>query len=202
MSTLSINKLSSINYINTSGTITSANTTNITVTNLNLTNLNMTNFTTSNLNVVGLVDSNNKYCTISGAATTMNVLNGADTPITTYWNGTTTTNGISQSSGVFTVANAGTYLVSVNLSLSANTSGSRALWILKNNDDTTNQRWGTVSQFATSSGGAYNISTILSSFIIPLAANDNLRVVVWQNSSSTLNLDSTYGNKFEMVKLC
>ncbi len=178
-----------------------SNATNSTISNLNVmsstvSNLNVSNLTISGLNITGFINNVSQPINISQVTTAQVIQNNTDTAVTTYWSGAATTSGISQSSGVFTVTNAGTYFVSTTLGWSLYTIGQRAVWVVKNNDTSNTQRYG-MEVLKTNTEAFLN-----TSFIIQLAAYDNLRTMVWQNSGTIATLNVTYGGKFEMIRLC
>ncbi len=193
MSTLTFNKVNATNLITSGGSVSNLNTTNTTMTNL-------TTISTSsaiNLTVTGTISCNQPYCIVF-AGTTQSIPNLTNTLLDTYWSGSSTYNGISQSTGVFTVTYAGTYLVVYNAGFSGNVTGIRAFWSTKNNSVATDERYGASTSQTVTSGDRF-ITT--NSFIIQLAAGDNVRVMAYQNSGVPLNGETAVGERFTMIKL-
>ncbi len=152
--------------------------------------------TTTNLTSTGFINTNQPYMLVIGNSGQI-ITNNTDTSVTTFWAGAATSSNISQASGVFTVTYAGTYSVAFNIGFSSSSTGQRAFWCTKNNDNTNNLRYGFVCLQATTS----DVTSPNISFIIQMAAGDNIRVRCYQNNGVDLTLDTVRGYRFSMVKL-
>ncbi len=169
---------------------------NLVITNSTNVNLSVATGTMSNLNITNSLTSVQPFIIVF-ANSNQSVLQGTST-VVTFWGGASTASGISQASGVFTVTSAGLYYVSTFIPFSNNTTNDRVIWFVKNNVTTDVARLGNVYY---SASGSTEQTCVVTSAIVPMAAADNIRVYVYQNSGGTLSMDATFGPKFEMIKL-
>ena len=120
--------------------------------------------------------------------------NNTNTTITT-WNNVVTSigTGINYAAGIFTIVNAGTYLVSYQVSFVANGTGGRESWIVH-----TSRNYGGVC----SNPPAARRMLLANSAVIRCAASDIIALNVYQNSGANLNVDpSTDSCTFTIEKL-
>jgi hypothetical protein len=99
------------------------------------------------------------------------------------WSASPTNIGMSYSGGAVTVPMAGRYRVSAAFAFAANGSGARRLFVLKNGTGTA----GNALLYTEIPGTSQAIAMLNVSDTVILAANDVLRVAVWQNSGGDLS---------------
>ena len=131
------------------------------------------------IGVSGKIFCNNPYGSVV-AGTAQSISSGVDTELSTYWSGTSEVVGdITFSSGRFTVANAGKYLVTYNIVCSL--SGTKNMY-----------SWVAINGAATRYNFQYNPSEgfATGSFIIKLAANDYVSLKVVTGSNGTMDKDN------------
>jgi hypothetical protein len=107
--------------------------------------------------------------------------NSSATTFTTYSTPITNVGFTSFSSGVLTIATAGTYVINVTGGFAANATGNRLICITHNG---TSERL--AQSFLSNAGGTFPTATS-NEQIVTLSATDTLRVQVFQNSGGSLN---------------
>ncbi|MGL5113589.1 MAG: hypothetical protein ACRC6O_13230 [Flavobacterium sp.] len=118
--------------------------------------------------------------------------NASNTNLTsTYWNGTSTTNGnISYSNGVFTVSSAGFYQISANMVFTNNSTGSREALIWKNNT--------TIIGYVCLNANSSDRTGLSCSAGDYLNAGDYVTVNVHQSSGGSLSTGTLFGGTFSI----
>ena len=140
-------------------------------------------------NIVG-VDA--AYGHVTGI-TTQSIPHATGVNLTTYWNGTPRlSGGVSFSNGVFTVATAGFYQISVSFSYGTNGAGARSANIRVNNS--------TLVGYQNAAPVSNDRTGMNLSAGIYMNAGDNVRILVYQGSGVTLNTDGAIGGNFSITK--
>jgi hypothetical protein len=124
------------------------------------------------------------------------ISSGSYVELSTYYNGTATTNGsVSFSSGRFTVSAPGTYVISAT-ALFPTDANDKVLYVTKNGSTSTSDKFGILTVAPTSPYTA--LSTTVS---LDLVASDYVSVWVMQTSGSPVLMSTTVGGFFTITQL-
>lgn len=157
-----------------------------------------TSLTVSGTSTLGDISSSGSYsnsgqpCMIKTAASGTLVQTCGNTTynILDCWGGSGTTfsqGGITYSAGVWTVPIAGVYMVDYHFAWQGNSSGDRYTWLLINNASLSGNE--IANYMAGSPGQApHNVTAVLH-----LNASDNVRVMIFQSSGTSLAVDTNLG---------
>jgi hypothetical protein len=145
------------------------------------------------LYINNIVDTSNLYRIKSSGTQSIPNNSPTPTPVTYFTGAATTSPGISVTSGVFTMATTGYYLVDVMIDYVSNSVGGRRTTLLINNAVTACY----VSMRAISTD-----RTVTKLYaILSLTASDNLRLTAFQNSGGSLNIQTLVNPVFSIVRL-